>query len=102
MAALLAQQADRLGPGSALAVVSAAADEPFLADLRRLAELGRGVWLVLPDARAFAAADATPVPATLLPPDAVRARLAGSGVALSVLTPGGSLAAALAAREVAA
>ncbi|MBI5834679.1 MAG: DUF58 domain-containing protein [Armatimonadetes bacterium] len=102
MPALLSQQADRVGPGAALVVISAGADATLLADLRRLGELGRGVWLILPDARAYAAADAKPVPDSLLTPQAVRARLAGSGVALSVLQPGASLTAVLDPREVAA
>ena len=102
MPALLTQQADQLGPGAALIVISAGASEALLAELRRLSDAGRGVWLVLPDARGFAATDAAPVPSSLLAPADVRLRLAGGGVALSVLSPGVSLAAALNPREVAA
>lgn len=97
LAALLAQQMDRLEPGSSLIAVTAGPDEALLSALLRLAAVDRQVWLILVDAAAYQARDPGPRPDWLLSVDAVRARLAGADVPLTVLGPDRGLADALAA-----
>jgi len=99
-AALLAQQADRLRPGTLVVVVTASTAPELARAVETLCARGRAVWLVLLDPAGFALTAPEPAP----PPggltaDEVRRRLRGAGARVTLLEPTSELSLCLSGGE---